>query len=854
MVGRQLPSVPLFALALLLAAPAVAQPSDDPFEAIVSNPDGATARLNDVALPVRNPTESELRQYLEAFRVINLSANLRVDPAVKKGHVGPFSLPGGTRVTFRAEYTKRPGEPEAILRTLELVPSNPMSLGPLKFHRMTLDRHGVLRFHLNLSLMGLDFWPQELTIEKIYRDRAGNMVFKTGGSGLAGAFGPDLRITPTGKVQRYSKGFLGLFGRGWKDVTEDGAVPTSFTLKRWPPGATDLVDWFRGAPPPEAYPTGNTSPTELAVLDAIPIKDLSLRFTAEADPKRIVLSDGGGYLDLSNHRIDYEANGRFEGRAYVDDPSRRNAYELTAHVSGEVHRPGLPRARIDGVDVRLSGEHSGRIPFDRPEDLSVTAGLRAEVAGEVSDLRLEQPGGVTVHAPGSVHLEADAAGELVLRPFTGNPEDRKELVVDRDSRYRFWTDGPVRVEGADALGGELVRLPKRISLAAADDPTTPEDEGARPVLRGEGDLGARMGMVFTRTNLRLEGETAHGGAVAVLARTSEEPTLRATLLPGARLRVRTHSFAGLREGDLLSGRRAGGVRVTADASVRGRVEDAHVEAAGNAIDLPGETELEARVAANVRYGTRNGAETEVRSLAASADLALREGEGRIDAGLPGRPRVRARLAPGTRLSLNTGLLRRASPRGSLLETEGYERGERAASLRAQLVIEAGSLAHRRLVLGLAGRTRLDLTASLGLRLDPKDPAAAARHPVRAGLDLSLSFAAGTRFTLTREGVARAEATLRGPLEATLSAEATVSGEGVTTLESLGTDVEITAEAVDLKALLTSSLGHEATASLEGRSSLRLRQVRVSFDEDGGLRLEHGGATIELGAGSLVLAR
>src|SRR5690606_32557939 len=56
----------LLLVALGLTAPALAQPVD-PFEAIVADRDGAEVALRDVAVPLRNPSESELRQYLEAF-------------------------------------------------------------------------------------------------------------------------------------------------------------------------------------------------------------------------------------------------------------------------------------------------------------------------------------------------------------------------------------------------------------------------------------------------------------------------------------------------------------------------------------------------------------------------------------------------------------------------------------------------------------------------------------------------------------------------------------------------------------------------------------------------------------------
>jgi hypothetical protein len=243
------------AVALLCSsAPAFAQ--EDPFEAIVSNPDGANVKLDDLGIPARNPTGDEVRQYMEAFRTINLSTSFTVDDGSRKANasglyvpigdsdLGPFSVKNGTKVRLRTGFSKRPGEKEAVLRTLEFIPDNPMAMGPLRFNKMTMDSKGVIHMKLNMKLMGFNFWPQELTIEKIYRDREGNLVFKTGGTGLAGKFVPDMRITKDGRVQRWSNGFW-FFGRRnqkWKDLEEDGKpikVDGTIPINRWPLKATD---------------------------------------------------------------------------------------------------------------------------------------------------------------------------------------------------------------------------------------------------------------------------------------------------------------------------------------------------------------------------------------------------------------------------------------------------------------------------------------------------------------------------------------------------------------------------------------------------------------------------------------
>lgn len=123
------PALTFFALAMVAGAPAFAQPSD-PFAAIVGDADGANAALNDLAVPLRNPTEAELRQYLAAFQVINVSARATVASPGASVQVpfGPFQAETGTQVGIRAGFEKRPGERDGVLRTLELTPTKPLKI------------------------------------------------------------------------------------------------------------------------------------------------------------------------------------------------------------------------------------------------------------------------------------------------------------------------------------------------------------------------------------------------------------------------------------------------------------------------------------------------------------------------------------------------------------------------------------------------------------------------------------------------------------------------------------------------------------------------------------------------------
>lgn len=844
------------------AGPVRAQPVEDPFEAIVSSRDGSDAALNDLAFAARNPTGDELRQYLEAFRSINLNATLTVDRrstfTVVNGtaRIGPFSVKDGTVIRLAAGYEKRRGEQEAVLRKLEFIPSNPMALGPLRFNSMTLDDKGVLHFKLNLNLMGVSFWPQELTIEKIYRDEEGAMVFKTAGSGLAGAFVPDIRIKRDGTVQSWDRGtwFFGWRGGKWKDVKQDGQVvklEDTLPIDRWPPRATDLLDWLPKPGAQGSRAASNGLDDLRPVLDAIPISDLALRFEARADPRRITLSDGRGHLDMSDHELRFAAHGRFVGRTYESDPRRDNTFLATGTVSGEVNEPGVGRTRIDRASVHLSGEHRARLPFEDPErvDLEVTARARAEA--NLSDLRAELPEGAYVVAPGRARADFEGDARLVLRPLTGDPDDRRELTISRDSRYGLTIDSPVSIHGADRLGAGL---PTRLDLAAADDPSTPGvDESRGPVLSAEGALGTRMGFIFTKAEVRLNGATTTPGVVGILTgEGADRVEATTTLRPGARVNLYAYTFAGIRERTL----EGGGARVTVDARVAGTGERTRVSAAGVTADLPGPVDVAARTAANVRFGTREGAVTEVRRVAAEGSVTLREGTGTVEHGLPGGPVLRGEVGAGTRLAVSTGDLRRADVRTGVLETDGFSRGERGATFEAHLVLEAGSVAHRDLALALRGRTTVDLRAAVGLRLDPRALSSGGQPlvgPAKVDLALSVDFARGTAFR-TKDATSETTVRLTGPARVTAHGKLEVDATtGTPTLRSLeGVDVTITADAVDARFLLA-PLGPSATATLDSRSTVRLRGVRVEFREDG-VAIHHGGVLVELGAGTIVLGR
>lgn len=822
-------------LCLLTPTAAVAQPAD-PFEAIVSNPDGAKVRLNDTAIPLRNPTEDELRQYMEAFRVVNIDAAFTVDDRSGARNtripgdstLGPLSVPNGTEVSLKAGFVKRPGEEEAVLRTLELKPTNPMAnvgLFGLRFHKMHLDSKGVMHLKLNVRAMGIDFWPSEIVIEKIYRDSKNNLVFETGGKGLFN-FAPNFRITPDGQVQRQT-----MILRRWKDLKDSKGekikVPSSVPITDWPPKATDILEWL-----PKEGDIGDRMASDIdsirPVIESIPVSDLSVKFHAEADPKTIELANNEGTINLTNHTLDYEANGSFEGRTYVSNPNEPNRYSATATITGDVKKDGLGSATIDRLDVKLDGEHSGRIPFTDPSKIAVEGTLHADIDGEFSDLEAGLPGGPRVSADRAV-VTFDGDGKAILRPLTGNPDDRRELSISKDSRYTFRTEGDVTLEGLDTMA-EGVDLPETVTLTSTD--------GTTPVVSGEGDLGAKLGLVVARTKVKIDGKTRSAMGISALDSLGK-PVLESTLKPGARVEVDGYAFAGIKA-DTFTG---GGVRLTADAHLTGTGTDTTVNVDGAELDAPGETDLDVRVAANVRRGTVNGDETIVRELAADATATVRSGDATFSGGLPGTPTVSGTLKPGSSVNVNTGRLLRNRDTG-FLETEGLSRGERGLKAKAHLILDAGSVAHRDMAMAFNGRTVIDLEAAVGLRLDPANPSAAPQLR-DADLAVKVNFASGSTISVKKGAAIDSTITLAGNTEFAVETQIKVDAQGRPLLSALeNVDITINAESVDLKTILQ-PLG-TAVVSI-GRSSVRIKKATVVFLERG-LRITHGGVMVELAPG------
>ena len=977
-------SLALLAALLCAAPPALAQDRSDPFEAIVSDPDGANATLNATALPLRNPTEDELRQYLEAFRVVNLTASITLEDEQQRNAqtrlpvgnvaIGPLTARNGTQVGIKAEFTKEAtvlrrhdlrdgpsaqrrsvrranagdvfrvsngrtasfleltidrrngatawGElrhlqlsEDAVLSALELRPTYDgrperlEALGPLlAFDRMEMAPDGSLHMKLNGA-------AGSVVIEKMYRDSAGNLVIHTDGKGVAGLVASagysKIRIRPDGTVQRWGKGFLMIntdwAGAGWKALKVPDAnngnrmtplkLESSLPITRWPPHASDVIDLL-----PREGQVGQQAPVDpraqlgelRPVLEQIPISDMSLHFHAKADPTTIRLSgpDGqpgqGGHLNLTDHELSWDANGRFKGRTYHSNPDGENSIRATGEVSGEVVQ-GDTRATIERMRFELEGTHSGLIPFENPEDVEFATNLKLRTEAVLSDVKTTLPTGTYLLVPGEMRANFQGDVEIALRPLRTQATDRSELRIDPDTNlFSFSVDGPVTLGNVDQLDPTMpADLPDELTVVAGDDPETPDvDESRQPVLSGTGQIGTKMGFLFVKNELNIHGQTTNGGAVTVLeSMNGQESRVETQLQPGAQVHVYTYTFAGIKQSALdqlmanavgisqtpVDQIEMGAANVTADVRVRGegrdtrittRNEDAALEA-GLApqpevtLVLPNAA-LDARFAARIRQGTREGNETKVRRAAASVEATLTEGQGEVEAGLPGGPTITGTLEPGTRVKVDTGTMLRANDGTDAIQTAGFADGELGGRLEAHVIVSAGSLAHEQLTAQFQGRAVLDLQAALGLRLDPTpllegQPNPDISDPVRMALALSLDIGAGARLDVAQGGVGSGAVVLEGPTRITVHSGMQVDAStGTPVLTGLqGVNVSITAGQTDIQSLVA-PLGMPVSMATHGTSTVEIRDVDVAFQPDGSIRLTHGGMMIQVAPGSVTL--
>lgn len=686
--------------------------------------------------------------------------------------------------------------------------------------------------------------------------------FTLGGDGFGGSFmaehmlGGELRVRKDGKVDRWSNGFLGL-GAKWKPLIDPMTkkqveMPFVAGLRSWPPRASELIDFFPATGKPQPAPAEALAGAA-PLLDQVPISALDLRFEARSKGSTpIRLSNGEGVITLTDHELALASNGRFKGRTYHTDPTRENTFRASGTVTGEITRPDL-RAKLDRVRFVSEGTHAETIPFEDPSKLTLDASVKTRVEARLRDLRAELPTGTYLVVGGESKADFTGEGSLTLRPL--DARDPSELKIDRNkNHWELTANGPVELGGLDALSAPAgTTLPSRLGLRG---------ENGQPVVRASGTLGTRSGFLFTKTKIDVVGTTTTPGAIGVLEGTgATRREVKSTLKEGAKVDLHLYAFAGIKQSSLdallagvLTPVRAtpaatgtpelGALNATVDARLSGTAVDTTITSPELTAKAPA-ADLDARVAARIRVGTARGAEIEVRAAAAEADLAL-TAPAEVTAGLPGGPVLRGTAAPGTRLGISTGELKR-DPSTGVLSGPG-------ARLEAHLVLTAGSVAMKELALALQGKVEVDLSAAIGFKIDPRalmNGGQPTSGPIDMDLALGIELAPGTVLKATA-GANRGQVKLKGATKVSLKAAAKVDpATGKPVMGSLvGLDLAITADALDLSAILA-PLG-TVSASTTGRSTVTIKQASLELLPDGGLRIRHAGIAVELAPGEIVI--
>jgi hypothetical protein len=612
----------------------------------------ATAPVEGVATLQLPPMPAEdVRQYLRSFGEVKLDVELLVDDDDDGGEaaLGPLRVPDGTRIQVSAGFHRAHEAGEATLSTLSVVPTRPVTLlGPLlAFDRLVLDERGRLRFEARI--LGL---PDGVIVEGIYRDADDNLVFNTEGRGLVGGLAPDMRVTPRGRVQIYQRGFLWLglecLGASWVDVVingapvEAGAIP----IRRWPIRLADLADWMPapGTPPPPSPAAASgtaAAPAPSEVIDAIPVKDVAVRFVARSTPSVVALGDGVVSFALDEHGIEVDLHGRFEGRTFRTDPSRANAARVVLQATGRVEAPGV-RVSIGQTRLDASATLEARVPFERLEEATIRVDWRAGGQGKLGDVSLALPGAPQVSLTGESTLRVGTGGLITIRP--GATDD---LAVSIDMRPRA-DDFALRIAGPMVIAepGRVAPMIRstRITLAAP----SPEI----PLVTLEGLVGfAADHLVF---DLRPSLDVDVLEPVELLAE-----QFRGRAIAHTRLTVGGELTAAFRKSAKPAAMAGGAAlevalsKILLDSRLQLTPADVSVDAPGLAVRFPGATAIALEAAAHVVLPAAPAEmldNARVKLTVTRPDAA----EATLDVDTPDGMRVSLGLRQGSRLHIDTG--------------------------------------------------------------------------------------------------------------------------------------------------------------------------------------------------------
>lgn len=794
-------AIPFLLAGLLLLLPSALMAQDDPFARTVGGDPGVATRIARDLLPSETPSKAQLRQYVEALRVLSLTTDVTLDDGRRRRTtaLGSSWVPTGTKVRFQAEFARPRNGGSPVLRTLSIVPNNAIRSQDATIHRIDLDRNGNMHVRLTRDGRYID-----LNIHKIYRDRAGNLVFRTQADNqgwLVNRFVPDFRITPNGTLQKNSKNHLVPWERGWETVNKNGRpvnIGMSLPLKRWPPRASDLVDLLGGdtGGRRNGGGGGGGAPPKPGFLAALPIRDVSVGLKAKTDPVLLKPKSERGWVALRSGEVDLALHGKPGKQGGIElDPRKRNDVRVKARVDGVVTAPEV-KGKLLGLDVDVTGKLRGRIGGAHGTDLTVDVDAKGKA--DVAE--------VTVDVPGRTGIRFPRAGGAFVGGGSVRLRDGKKpaLSLDPDNRVSGRVNGPLtltRVPGTDG---------KPITLANGDEPVIRAGGQLDPNLKGRGLAGALNGGAV------VNGTTTRDVKVRV---GQDDRTVSTTIKQGARV-----------EGSLTRDSETRGTL-----NVRGTAADTRIRRDHVVVSLP---EVDVSLTGEATLGAKG----ELQDARGQATLTSRK-PGTIDLPLgldPAKaPSLRALLGPGSTVKVSGNLDDGTARVDANLKLDG-------ANVRKGLIPLAA----------LEGKGSLDL--STVFEIDPATfggGADAAGKPVPLDLGLKLGLDKGASLSLGPLGsLGKIDLTDAASVSLDLKGEVDPK-TGKPQLKGLdGVDVTIRGKGLDLSKLKQLT-GKGVDLNLgQGEASVRIKNANIRVDANGRLKVVHEGISLELAPGTIELGR
>lgn len=646
---------------------------------------------------------AELVQYLRSLASVELKARAIIDDGRpgKTSRIGPVRADNGTVLDVHLGFERKGDTGEAELRTLSVKPSRPAKmLGPLlSFDQIELDQRSRLCFRLHV-LGG----SEEIFLESIHRDGEGALVFKVSGKGFLARLATDLRITRDRVVQYYSKGFLWLgvswLGAGWKNLAigDPVIVEAEIPIKSWPPRASELLDWLPEPKQPAKVAAGDqqtSQPAAAAQPIDIPVSDLSIHFILRGGRSNYSLGAGAVQLELSEHRVELESHGYFEGRTYRPHAIRPSKLTAKLGGSGKLTDPAS-HGRLERATVTFDGSYRATLPFDALEALELEASAEASVEVVTRELGLNLPDALSIEAPGEVTLSVATTGAVQLRPGDADPKRRYLFNIDRRlSSYSVSAKSQIQVRGLEPFS-----VGDKVLLSAL--------ETTNPLLKIQGLFGYEQGCFVAR------------GEAAVALRSDTELTVRADsatdpslkVPAGAWMKIDAVATAALEHAQLAQLETAFAAQLRGQLHTGGAIAELSVNAPGLEASVPGRAVIDARLNGEARYSEGELDLTRARLLVRAG---VEDAPASVRADPENGPRLLARLAPGSWVQVDSGDAVVTAFAPLELSTAGQASGQRHGRLRTHLAVDRFEFQDRNVLLEIDRGTIIDLAGPVALR-------------------------------------------------------------------------------------------------------------------------------------------